>query len=213
MGMQGFPYPPRDALTGSWENPQGTQPFPPPGQSPVPGWFGGEAQLAWNNVAIAATGPLTCRVGVWMSPTFDLAPQFRGMVGDDAINRATQTIWAGTGGTLRVQLHVREGTGTLYGLSINKIDLGHVYSVQKIRPLTAEEDITTRLTAGAIPAASLPAPLAQMIQGTNGLATFSAPGDSSPIRYWQLALIFRQYTTTPNAPPPAPSISIAAGYY
>jgi hypothetical protein len=216
--MKGFApvLPPGDPFdsTGPYQNPGSTQPFPQPNNVPAPGWFGPNYQLDWRGAASGNTNDISsiqCRFAIWRSPTFDLRPEFRGVVQSESITTSgVQPIWrpGGAGGQLLIGVHFgNNGNSSLLDLNIVSYDEASPWDPNNLWPITAEQDVTTTFTTANQSGLGFQPPQAN--RGVNGIGTFQAPGGSGgPVRYWRLVLVFRFWLQHDD-----PLTSVTAAYY
>jgi len=181
---------------GSMYNPDNTNPFPPPGTTPVSGWTSGPSVrlqfTAGPSPVLGSEAVTTC---TWQSPVFDLRPERRAMDPQDNLrNRPyAQAVW-GAGANLYIQiLGLQRVADGLTDLVINEQEIGAVSIASLTAFLASPQDISDQVVG---------------ISFDSAMITITPPGSGSPPRYWQAVLTFDKLSATA-----VPDLEIVAAYY
>jgi hypothetical protein len=171
------------------QNPDSTVPFPAPSTQASSGWYSGpDTDLFW----LAGVAPVV-RTATWVSPLYDLQPQFRGTL--QATNSSStgsppgvQPIWQG--GKLHVQIRgINALPDALTGLVVTEQEAGHVGDLRNIDTVMPFADVTD-----------------QFVPGQDSTLIVIEP--VAGIRYWRVKLIFDKLTALADPP-----FRVAAAYY
>jgi hypothetical protein len=193
------PYPPTYEREykgpGTANNPDFTNPFPPPANVPAPGWTSGPPQnlsfFAGPSPVLGAEAITTC---TWRSPLFDLRPERRG---SDPQQGAVygQPVWrGGSGANLYIQIFglLTIGAG-LTDLVVNLTETVAIASAANATPVQAPQDISDQVVG---------------LNQSGALMVITPPGSGYPPRYWSVSLTFDKLSATA-----VPALLLQAAYY
>jgi hypothetical protein len=176
-------------VPGSMQNPDSTLPFPSPGTQASSGWYSGPAlDLLWFN----GVAPVV-RAATWLSPLYDLQPQFRGTMqatGSSSTGSppGVQPIWQG--GKLHVQITgINALPSSLTDLVVIEQEAGNVGDLRVVDTVMPFADVTD-----------------QFVPGQDSTLIVIEP--VAGIRYWQVKLIFQKLSALPD-----PLFRVSAAYY
>lgn len=176
-------------VPGSMSNPDSTIPFPAPGTQASSGWYSGpELDLLW----VAGVAPVV-RFATWVSPVYDLQPQFRGSMqatGSSSTGSppGVQPIWQG--GKLHVQVRgINSLPSALTDLVVEDFEVGNVGDLRALDTLMPVADITDQFVPGQDSALIVIEPVAG-------------------IRFWQVKIVFSKRSALPD-----PLFRVSAAYY
>jgi hypothetical protein len=193
-------------------------PWPPPGDAAQAGiaeqgWFvKDDISANWEGVAPGNTNFVSSGDGVdgrfvkWSAGIFDLRPEFKGApASTNVAERGVVPIFKE--GNLAVMVEFRDCPfGSLDDLNITAWDEANPWDPNDLRPVTAEQDVTTQFVTAT-------APYGTGVKGRNqrvsGLGFFTPPqGSRGPARYWKFNLVFRCFLVHAD-----PRIVVTAAYY
>jgi len=167
-------------------NPNGTMPYPAPSSMPVAFWDGGVASL----LPTTATNPEYWREAKWRSPLFDLRPDLRNMTGGDSKGVA---IW-GIGKLYTLVNNLRLTARATEGLKVTIREFASPNRADLIFQVTDPIDVSESFVTVEKPATTL---------------EFYPLNSGSPIRFWQVEILFEWTIVLPATP----RFSIFSSYY
>ena len=154
---------------GYMRNPNGSLPFPKPGNMPIGFWDGGEIALQ----TFGASAP-NWRTATYRTPIFDLRPDLRSMTGGEQEGVA---IWkysgSGRGGRLHLMID-NIGSGDTQGLDVVCSELVSPNRPSIMRQVTDCVNISDQFT----------------VSGRSSTYISFMPTGEFPIRFWQVQLDF-----------------------
>ena len=168
---------------GQFNNKPATNPLPRPTNMPVSCWFGGKLPIKFTSTSIAGFPFVTTYE--WGSPVYDLHPELRGISGAASNNQNPSSavpIWRSAGKALHLQvLGLDTNAKNRETVGLIAQEYGHITDPGQVATseILEKADIT-----------------AQISGNTNSAILHFAPSGKagSYVRYWQLRLVFGQFS-------------------